>query len=202
MATSILILKRPSATSTRVVCVIRDGKNVYIKLYTRVSINPKHWSKRTQTVLSANPNAILLNRYLRAYKKKALDVYLNALSQGIKPDSNYLKAKLLPRKIPKAKNNFWDSWRKYLTAKKNHFAKRSFVKYNALENHLRSFEKHQNQPFHLDEIDSRCLNSLQSWFYEYANINTQTTAKYIDNFKSFLNWCVKFKLRSDLNFWY
>jgi len=201
MASTVLILKRPSSKTSRIICVLRDGKDIYLKFYTRISIKPRHWSKRTQSVLSANPHAILYNRYLKAYRQKIMDIYLDAISKGIKPDQGYIKAKISPQKPDKEnEKTFWEIWELYLSAKRNRFAERSIVKYQALANHLRKFEESANKPFHLDNIDSRLLELLQSWFYESAKINTQTTAKYIDILKSFLNWCVRYKYTANTDY--
>lgn len=201
MATTKLFLKDPKATNiTRVICVLTDGRETRIKIQSDYSVNPKHWGKN-QKVLSANSNAVEINKQLEVLKNNVLNIYQAAKGDGIKVNAEYIREQLKPKKeIIKGNAEFWEVWGYYLLHKRNNFKERSFVKFKALENHLKQFEVNTKIPLQLKTISADLLEKLQDYFYKEANLNTQTTAKYIEIFKMFLNWTVKQKYSENISY--
>ena len=185
-------LKKPNEESSPIWITLSDGRDVNIKVYTGITIKTKHWSKLNFCVLSANQDAVAINAYLKDLQKQITDIYLSAKGNNIQPDAKFIKSSLdnlkktvtpLPEKL-----NFWQIWDLYLVSNKNRFKEGSFLKFNALKNHLLDFEKKRKFSFHFDSINSFLLEDLQNFFYEIQELNTQTTAKYIDIFKMVLKW--------------
>ena len=205
MATTKLFLKDPKAPNiTRIICTLTDGRGPRIKIPSDYSINPKHWGKN-QKVLSANSNAVEINKQLDAFKNSILNIYLKAKSEGIKVNAEYIREQLKPKKELQTGNiEFWQVWGYYLQHKRNNFKEKSFVKFKALENHLKSFEAHSKIPLQLNVITVDVLERLQDYFYKVPNkgagLNTQTTTKYIEIFKMFLNWAVKHKYSENASY--
>lgn len=205
MATTRLFLKEPNGTGiTRIICVLTDGRETQIKVQTDYSVIPKHWG-RNQNVLSANANAVEMNRQLGAFRNNVLNIYLNAKAQGLKVNAEYIREQLKPKKVTVTGNEeFWQVWKYYLEYKRNNFKERSYVKFQALENHLKQFEATTKTPLQLKTLTVKVLERLQDYFYKVPNketgLNTQTTAKYIEIFKMFLNWTVKHKYSDNADF--
>lgn len=205
MATTRLLLKDPSAKGvTRIICVLTDGRAQRIKIQSDYSVLPKHWGKN-QNILSANPNASEMNAHLLAFKKRIMDIYQSAKAEGLIANGEYIREQLKPKKeAVNANVQFWQVWALYLEFKKHNFKEGSFVKFKALENHLREFEAHVKVPLQLNIITVDLLGRLQDYFYKVANkkagLNTQTTAKYIELFKMFLNWAIKQKYTDNASF--
>lgn len=206
MATTKLFLKEPKAANiTRIICVLTDGRGVQIKIQSDYSVNPKHWG-RNQRVLSANSNAVEINKQLEAFKNSVLNIYQQAKSQGLKGNAEYIREQLKPQKeAVNANAEFWNVWDYFLEYKRSRYKEKSFEKFQALKNHLQQFETEGKIPLQLKTITAETLNNLQDYFYNKAGrnktgLNTQTTAKYIDLFKSFLNWAVNHKYSDDTSF--
>lgn len=205
MATTRLLLKNPSAKGvTRIICVLTDGRETRIKIQSDYSVHPRHWGKN-QNVLSANTNAAEMNAHLITFKNKILNVYQNAKAEGLIANAEYIREQLKPKKeIINANVQFWQVWGNYLEYKKNNFKERSFVKFKALENHLKGFETHSRIPLHLNLMTADVFGRLQDYFYKVpkkgTGLNTQTTAKYIELFKMFLNWAVQHKYTDNASF--
>jgi site-specific recombinase XerD len=190
MASTTLILKDPNAINkTRVICLLTDGREVRLKLYSDFSVKPKHWSKVNKNVLSADKNAVEINKSLLLFKNKVLNIYDDAKQNGFVATTEYIKEKLKPTEIAVTKNvRFWSVWEYYLSAKKNNYKPRSFEKFKYLKNHLIEFEKFDKIPLELETASKKTMDRLQDYFFNKAGLNTQTTSKYLDLFKVFLNW--------------
>ena len=206
MATSKLFLKEPKAPKiTRVIGVLTDGRGVQIKIPSDISVNPKHWGKN-QKVRSANSNAVEINKQLEVFRNAVLNIYLEAKAAGLKVNAEYIREKLKPKKEAVSANaEFWNVWEYFLQYKRSSYKKKSFEKFQALKNHLKQFEAEVKIPLQLKTLTAETLNKLQDYFYNKAGrdktgLNTQTTAKYIELFKSFLNWAVNHKYSDDTSF--
>ena len=201
MATTRLFLKEPKSKGiTRIICVLTDGRETQLKVQTDYSVNPKHWGKN-QRVHSANSNSVELNKQLETFKNNVLNIYLTAKGEGIKINAEYLREQLKPKKELLGGNvEFWQVWGYYLQNKRNNFKERSFKKFKALENHLKRFEVNTKTPLQLKTITTDLLEGLQEYFYKKGKLNTQTTTKYIEIFKMFLNWAVKQKYSDNTSF--
>lgn len=191
MATTKLYLRDAKAKNkTRIVCLLVDGRDFRIKFTSDYSVFPKHWGKN-ENVLSAHPNAIEMNNQLRDFKDSVLNIYQAAKAAGLLVNAEYIREQLKPKQeAVTASVKFWNVWENFLKFKRSRYKEKSFEKFQALKNHLIKFETLAKTPLQLNTITAGALNSLQDFFYDNANLNTQTTAKYIDLFKSFLNWAV------------
>jgi hypothetical protein len=151
MATTRLLLKDPSAKGvTRIICVLTDGRETRIKIQSDYSVLPRHWGKN-QNVLSANPNAAEMNAHLLTFKNRILNIYQAAKAEGLIANAEYIREQLKPKKeVVNANVQFWQVWGNYLEHKKHNFKERSFVKFQALENHLKGFEAYSKIPLHLN----------------------------------------------------
>ncbi len=198
MATVTLQLKDSNAKKTAIRAVISDGRNFNMKIYSGISVNPKHWSKKGKYVLSADPNASVLNTALMEIKKRLLEAYLKAKFEGVLVTSDYLKEQVWP--APKKELSFWNVWDIFLESKSGEFKPHSFAKFRALANHLRAFEDFMNRPLILSSIDQILLEDLQRYCYSEKKLNTQSTSKYIGLLKIFLNWCLKRKYTDNTDF--
>ena len=193
MASTSLYLKNSKATDkTRIYCKLTDGRNKQMQIPTGVSVNPKHWSKKNSIVLSANNNALELNKQLKEFKNRVLNIYNDCLTKGLNPTPEYIKEGLKPKEIVDSQNKtFWSVWGYFIEANKQNYKEASFKKFATIKSHLKGFEDSVKIPLELDTINSRVFESLQDYFYNVAKLNTQTTAKNIHNIKTFLNWSVK-----------
>lgn len=190
MASTTLALKDPKAENeTRIFCLLTDGRKVRIKIYTDISVKPRHWSSKNKTVLSANPNAASLNKQLTTFKDRVLNIYNDAVLNGLIPTKEYIKDELKPKTEAVSKNKtFWNVWDYYLDAKRSNFKPKSFEKFGTLKNHLLDFEKSEKPSLDLDTITGNTLERLQNYFFDVKKFRTGTSSKYIEIFKMFLNW--------------
>lgn len=200
MASLSLQLKRPNAEKSSIVCQLRDGRGVKLKIASGLSVKPKHWSTNKGFVLSADPQATAKNKALASFKQKVLDIYLDTKSNGIIADATYIKKHLKPKEKANPVNKvFWNVWKYYLQDRRSHFKARSFDKFKYLKAHLEKFEEATKIPWMLDTVNKDRLEKLQTYFYD-NDIGTQTTAKYIGVFKMFLNWTFENKYTSNIDF--
>lgn len=205
MATTQLLLKDPKAKGvTRIICVLTDGRQTRIKIQSDYSVKPGQWGKK-KSVSSTHPNSAEMNAHLLEFKNKILNIYLSAKAEGLIANAEYIREQLRPKKeVVNANVQFWQVWTEYLESKKHNFKERSFVKFQALENHLKGFETYSKIPLHLNLMNADIFGRLQDYFYKVPNkekgLNTQTTAKYIELFKMFLNWAVKQKYTDNTGF--
>lgn len=193
MASTTLILRDPKAENeTRVICLLRDGREIRIKIYSDISIKPKHWSTKNKYVLSANQNAVDLNKQLLEFKQKVLNIYNHAVNKGLIPTKEYIQDELRPKVEAISKNkSFWNVWGYFLEAKKNYLNPSSIKKFNTIEKHLKSFEKYDKRPLDLDVVTGETLERLQNYFFQELNFQIRTSSKYIKIVKMFLNWAVE-----------
>lgn len=199
MTTKFYLKDSKTEGKTRIVCFVRSKyfpKSV-IKLFTEISISPKHWSKK-QYVLSAEPKAAAYNTELKNFANRVQTIYDEAIEKKIIPDLQYFQRELAPKE--QIDSAFWNIWQKYIDSRKGIFKQHSYTKFSALKNHLLNFEK-QKGSLILDNINDGLLESLQTYFYSESKdkkpLNTQSTAKYIGLFKMFLSWATKRKFTSN-----
>lgn len=187
-----------SKKKTAIRAVINDGRGVQYKVYSGISINPKHWSKAKKYVLSADPNAVTKNKHLEEFQDNLLDAYLSAKREGISVTTEYLKEKAWPKEENAL--SFWQVWDVFIESKRQQYRKQSFAKFRSLQKHLQEFEEIFKKPFSLQNIDEVILEDLQRFFYEVKELNTQSSQKYIGVFKIFLNWATQRKYTANADF--
>lgn len=204
MARISLSLKTPNSEKSQVWASLSDGRGINIKLYPGVTIKSKHWSKKTKTVLSSDHHATALNKHLKSFTEKALDIYLEGISAGIQPDAAYIKEKMKPQPEEEVEKplTFWELWDVFIASKKGIFKKHSFVKFKSLKKHVESFETFQKTKLNIDEISQEQLEDFQTYLSTVKELNTQSTSKYIGILKIFLNWCVKRRHTKNIDFRY
>lgn len=201
MASVSLMLKDTKTKGkTRIIAKLTDGRNVQIRISTGHSIYPKHWSKKNKNVLSADSNATAINKDLKFLQNRILEIYTTAKSEDLQPDLNYIQEQLEPSTPTNTNKEFWTVYSYYLESKRRDFTKNTVVKFNALKTHLIQFENERKIPLELDKITIRTMDELQEYFYEIAELNNQTTAKYLGTFKMFLNWAVRDKHTDNTDF--
>ena len=198
MAAVNFFLKRPSESTSAIVCTLSDGRDYRIKLYPGVGVNPRHWSKRNANVLSADLDAVSKNKFLKDFRSKVYGIYLEAKSKGILPDREYFQRELEP--VQENKTAFWDIWEKYLASRQGIFKKHSFAKFGSLKAHLVAFEKTLKKPLELDTVSVETLENLQGFFYSSQGLNTQSSQKYIGLFKMLLSWAFLKKHTANADF--
>ncbi len=186
MATVNLYLKDRKAKKTAIRGVINDGREIQFKIYSGISISPKQWSSKGQYVLSGNPNAVTLNRQLRKFKDKLLDVYLDARLEGVEVNVEYLKGAVFPK--PVRKLSFWEVWSLYLDSKKRDFQPHSMGKFGHLKKHLQEFETFRKRSLTFSVVDKIFLEDFRSFLWDIKRHNTQTADKYLGLLKMFLTW--------------
>ncbi len=198
-------LKRPNAKTSAIECVLSDGRKYRLRLATGISVNPKHWSRRNNNVLSADRDSTTKNTFLYGNGKervgfgsKVLNIYLEAKEKGLLPDRQYFFEVMNPK--PKESTNFWELWTQFIESKQGIFKKHSFIKFHSLKGHLVAFEYSEKRPLILDHLSSEQMEDFQNFLYYKRDLNTQSTEKYLGIFKIFLNWCVKRRLTTNIDF--
>jgi site-specific recombinase XerD len=198
MASINYYLKRPEEEKTSIICILSDGRGYRIKLYPGISIKSKHWSKKNKNVLSADPKAAKINKYLEDYSTKVFGIYLEAKINNIRPNIDYFNRKLAAEEIDAS--SFWQLWKAYLKSKEGVFKKSTHAKAGSLKTHLEKFEKHYGEPLILDRISVQLLEDFQNFLYNKQDLNTGSTQRYIKLFKMFLNWCFKRRHTTNTDF--
>lgn len=198
MASVSIQLTHPNSEISSLVCQLRDGRTVKIKVPAQLSVKPKHW--KNGRVHSADNHASVKNVSLDNLKDRVLEIYLEAKSKGIKPNARYIKEALTPKiESSTSSNSFWKLWEAFLEDKKKRFAPNSFVKFNSLKGHLVAFENDTKLQWNLDRVDRNLLEKLQGWMYE-KDLSTRTVSKYIGVFKMFLNWAAEYGYTDNADF--
>ncbi|MBD0402929.1 tyrosine-type recombinase/integrase [Flammeovirga sp. EKP202] len=184
-----------------IMLILRDGKK-RLRISTGVSVkNPKHWKHEKQIINDGGSSSREYNIFLKDFQAKALKIFLNAKNMGLDIDASYLREKLdTKQKAVSTKAKFWEAWQKHLELKEKKLSVSSIKKFKSLGVHLRGFEEKRNVIFDLDKVDLFLMEALQTYFEEVANLNVQTTAKYLGLFRTFLNWCKMAKITKNEDF--
>lgn len=186
--------KNPKDKVSPVVCVLTDGRDYRIKLYTGLKVarltTGKNKNKDTGDA-SVNLELYGENNFGERVKK----IYLEARKANILPDKKYFDEKLKAKPIEETPqwNDFWNRWEQFTHSGKLYRFKPSTVKkYDSLKVHLKDFEL-TGQKLDFETLNESVLEEFQGFCYtrKPKNLNTGTTAKYIGLLKMFLNWCHK-----------
>jgi site-specific recombinase XerD len=199
MASIRLNLKRPQAERTAIVCALSDGRKYKIKLFPGITVKTKHWSKKNQNVLSADSRAVVINNYLREYTSKVFDIYLKAKITGIIPDREYFAKRLAPDE-PSNERTFWGVWELYVKSKNGTVKSSTIAKFGSVKKHLNDFEKEYKTQLSFEIINIQFFEDFQNFLYHKQNLNTGTTQRYIKFVRMFLNWCLKRKYITNIDF--
>jgi site-specific recombinase XerD len=205
-------LKTPKKTKSSIILTISDSRNINIKHSTGIIIDTDDWNQNTESVeydkkktnrLKTKTNANTINQFIQARKKLVTEIYLDYKSKNIIPTGKQIAKDVrskLGKTIDTENLNFWQFWEAFLHKKKHSYSKGAIQKYEALKTHLLDFEKADKLPLNLQNITKNTLQRLEAFFYQKKNFNTQTTGKYIQFLKSFLNWCVENKHTTNQDF--
>ena len=77
MASVSIQLTHPNSEISSLVCQLRDGRGVKIKIPAQLSVKPKHW--KNGRVHSADSHASIKNVSLDKLKDRVLEIYLEAM---------------------------------------------------------------------------------------------------------------------------
>jgi site-specific recombinase XerD len=199
MASTSLLLSNPKSEKSSIVCQLRDGRAVKIKIASGISVKTKHWSIKSG-VLSADHEASTKNKSLKHLKERILDIYLSGKQEGLIVDAIYIRDILKPTiKARTGSDEFWEVWDYYLQDKKDHFTEGTKKKFKTLKTHFQEYEKSIETPWKFQTITESKLENLQSYFIDLGFQN-DTTAKYIEGLKMFLNWSIKNKYSNNLEY--
>jgi integrase len=182
-----LSLKTPNAENSAIWIVLSDGRDVHIRVYTGISIKSRHWSKKNDCVLSANPDAGSLNTFLKDIQKQVTDLYLTAKGSGIQPDSKYIRLKLDQIKgdgLEKAKATCTDLLGYvdvYVESRRNEVKKRTFDSYSVYKKRLETFEVQRRKKLLITDVDSKLKSEFESFCnaQKYSSSTAGRTMKFI-----------------------
>lgn len=192
-------LKKPQENESAIVLTISDGRGISIKHYLGIVIPTKHWSRKQEKVLPANPNAVSYNKFIEERKKEITEIYLSFKAKGLIPTGKQIN-ELIKGKMQKANAsfNFWGLYELFMHQKKAKTSKAYEKKYLTLKKHLQAFEAYSRQPLELDKIAKGTFERLEN--YLLGKLNWQTTSRYLSFFKMFLNWCFENKHTQNTDF--
>lgn len=196
-------LKNKKAKTSPIILTISDDCKVNIKHHIGIVIKSNHWSAEGKWVLGGNTHSATYNKFIKERIKLVTEIYLDFKAKSIIPTGKQI-ADLVRSKSGKTIDienlTFWQFWEAFLHQKKHSYSKGAIQKYEALKTHLLDFEKVDKLPLNLESITKSTLQRLENFFYEAKEFNTQTTGKYLQFFKSFLNWCVENKHTTNQDF--
>jgi Phage integrase SAM-like domain len=182
-----LSLKTPNAENSAIWIVLSDGRDVHIRVYSGISIKSKHWSKKNDCVLSANPDASSINTFLKDMQKQVTDIYLTAKGSDVQPDAKYIRHRLDQIKeegAEKAKKSCTDLLGYvdiYVESRRNEVKKRTFESYSVYKKRLETFEVHRKKKLLITDVDSKLKSEFESFcnVQKYSSSTAGRTMKFI-----------------------
>ncbi|KOY86125.1 hypothetical protein AD998_08170 [bacterium 336/3] len=197
-------LKTPKQDKSVIWFVLSDGRGTNLKIYSGITIQTKHWSKKNSCVLSSNQDAISINAFIRERKAEILAIYLDFKARNIKATAKdlvqALKDKEKSKEVILEKPTLWELWSIFLQLKKRTCNPTTYKKFISLGNHLKEFENLENLLLDVDTINKATFEALEGFLYFHKNLNTQSSSKYLQVFKTFLRWCVDNKHTINTNY--
>ncbi|MEO9872922.1 tyrosine-type recombinase/integrase [Ekhidna sp.] len=196
MSTVNFFLKDSKAKKTAITALIVDGRNYRKKVYTGISINPKHWSKNRKRVLSSEPKAVAYNNDLDRIGGLLEDSYRKAKREGIEATTEYFKSVLEPARVRVLSS--WEIYDEFLEAKKS--IPSSYEKYVTLKKYLNDFEKFRRKKLLINDFDHIVLEEFQNYFLNHTELKNGSIKRYFGFLKSFLNWSLSRAYLENRNF--
>jgi integrase len=186
-------LKRPDAESSAIYALLaHDGKKT--KIYLNLSVETKRWdSKEQRARLRGFPQGAVLNAELDRVSATLSDFYLQERSQGRIPSDGDLRACIAPKQAEDRRLDFWSAWDLY--CQKQAGSPTMTKKLASIRKRLEVFSK--TRPLDLDTFGHAVMEDIQE-FFTAAGLQASTTAKNLSFIKSFLHWCVKREITSNV----
>ena len=198
--TSTFYLKQPKSKVKSLIyfsCSFTNEKKKFV-YSTGEKILPKHWSfpnnepKKKGTVKDANSVTIKmqLSRYSATFeevKNRCIAIKQNFTAELLRTkfDDEF-------KRVSKNKTDFFDVYDLFMTDKQKHkeWKPATIKRYTNIKNHLENFETKQNYKLTFSTITDKFYSEFLDYFYVSQKHYSNTVARNIGLFKTFLFWAL------------
>lgn len=197
MAKISFLLTEPNATKPTPVFAFLsfDGKRV--KVYTGLSVEPRHWNKGDQRLVTRGfPQHGLTNDALQGIEDRLLTYYAECRAQGVLPTADELRAVALPQeKEPEpskkvelvTRPTFWSRFEEFLVQSREQGQPRTAQASATAGRHLREFGQRAKVPVDFDAITPGLGDKFASYLLKIGQTDN-TIAKQFVRLKRFMKW--------------
>jgi integrase len=140
--------------------------------------------------LSADSNAVEINREIKVLKDLVLNIYIDAKKQGLKVDTAYIRRELKPKKEEiKEDDNLLSYIKTYLKranqkAKNNELSKETLKSYNTLKNKIDAFQQYTGVEYKVKDVDLRFYNEFKDYSIDVKKLSVGTFGNDINRLKT------------------
>ena len=197
MAKISFLLTEPNATKPTPVFAFLsfDGKRV--KVYTGLSVEPRHWNKGDQRLLTRGfPQHGLTNDALQGIEDRLLAYYAECRAQGVLPTADELRAVALPQEKEPATSKtvelitrptFWSRFEEFLVQSREQGQPRTAQASATAGRHLREFGQQAKVAIDFDAITPGLGDKFASYLLKIGQTDN-TIAKQFVRLKRFMKW--------------
>lgn len=195
-------LKSPTADKPTVIFMILRKNGQELKISTKVSVHPKYWNKKTQSVKKSCKESKYINGILHELESKVKKEMLSFRLVGKDWTFRELRYKLTGEETAQVKDRtFTGFFEQFIKSKVNVRTRTTIVSYqNALRTLCRFFDKTGYED-HLDAINMDFYNKLLGYLYAPPiNSSLNNAGKIIKHIKTMMNEAVSQGATSNLVF--
>lgn len=195
MAKPKFYLKNPKAKDETLIYLFysRDGQR--IKLSTGETIHPKNWNNEEQEARKNFQGHTDLNNLLNKYKEGIKSIYQKAISEGIPPTQDYVRAQfvklLFKDKAGDSKKGIFDYIEEYIEDNATNLKPNSLKKFRTLSNHLSKFQAEKKYKVTFDTIDLVFYDKFLSFLIKDLGHLNSSVGTAIKKLKTFLRWATE-----------
>ena len=196
-------LNRPRNRGGSIILVSVSHPDFRLKLSTGVSIPPPAWNPNSQRPRKGHPNCDELTAYLDKLEQsiKTRHYQCKLDGQGFTPEAiRAIISESTGRGVVRKAVGFYESYREYLTLKRGKLSDAFLAKMEILMRLVQDFEKRYGYPITFESINLDFHERFTSYLTNDRGQLDSTSNKYIALLKSFMNWSLKLKKHTSVDF--
>lgn len=196
-------LNTPKRTTGSVILMVVRHHQFSMKLTTGQSIAPSEWNLKHQRPRRSYPCAEELTAALDDMEHKVKRLELEHKVNGKSLTAEAIRSLLVgDYEHPKAKpkQEFYEAFDEYLTLKQGKLSGGFLHKMAMLKRHIREFEQSHSYVISFDTINMEFYERFTSYLTNDRGQLDSTSFKYLALLKTFMNWSLKMKKHTSLDF--
>lgn len=186
-------LARPHGTTPTVIYARLRLNGSQIKIFTGLSVLPKHWNNSRQRVKSTVVNAAPFNDRLDKITVDLCTIVLDIENQHIKPTADLVRQRFQALSVqldskPAEQKSVFECWEEWLKSTERTKSSQTIRNYRSVLNHFKSFSKDRGFNITFDRMDRHFVNALIEYLLKVQKMTNATLWNVFKTWKAFMKW--------------
>ncbi|MFM2136654.1 MAG: hypothetical protein RL021_2054, partial [Bacteroidota bacterium] len=196
-------LNQPKGRSESIILLSVNHPQFRLKLSTGERITPSEWNPNSQRPRRSHPNFNELTAYLDKLEHSVKAFQLSCKVEGREFTPEAIRSLMSDEtkcNVPEPVQGFYEAYNEYLTLKRGKLSEGFLYKMGTLKKLIQDFESRHSYPVTFQSVNLNFHERFTSYLTNERGQLDSTSNKYIALLKAFMNWSLKLKKHTSVDF--